>query len=250
MSNSDHYFTLELSNQELLFCLLVGSGIFLVFRVLGAKFITSPKLAWLKRMMPALEGVAWLSYLGWIVHQIGGGTLDYLASLTFVILVVAFVVWFALRDFVAGIIIKFDGLYTVGDQVHIGPIHGTLSLMGFRAMRIVLPNGEEASLPYSRVLGKPHSRKPQGQLTYQKNIEISLTSELPLEQLLYELKQSLCDAPWWVPSKLAHVEVKKWQKGTAVLNIQVHALSDNDFLKIVNYACQQFGDFKVKEGPI
>lgn len=241
------YFKLDLSNQEILYAILFGFGVFFVFRVVLKRLLQASKLHSIKKIIPALEGVMWLVYLAWLVHQAGGGELDYLASLTFVVLVIGFIAWFALKDFIAGIIIKFDGLYSIGDRVSIGSTKGIITMMGFRAMRLKLPSGEEASMPYGQVLGKTHAKQPRARLAYSRRFHIRLSSELPLEQLLQAFRQSLSDAPWWIPNRNPKVEVNQWQDGVADLDVQVHALSTDDFLKIIHYACKQFGEFQVEE---
>lgn len=61
------------------------------------------------------------------------------------------VLWFAIRDFVHGVILKSSDICRVGDQIQFGDIGGRLTRLDFRVLAIETARGEEILVPYSQV---------------------------------------------------------------------------------------------------
>ncbi|MEE9382762.1 MAG: mechanosensitive ion channel domain-containing protein [Nannocystaceae bacterium] len=68
--------------------------------------------------------------------------------------------WFAIRDVVAGVILRTGRACTEGDHVRINGIQGRISAMGLRVMSIETSLGEQAIVPYSAVVQSSLLRTP------------------------------------------------------------------------------------------
>ncbi|RMH73959.1 MAG: hypothetical protein D6675_01135 [Gemmatimonadetes bacterium] len=60
-------------------------------------------------------------------------------------------VWFAIRDIAAGIILKSEDVYQVGDWLEWDTYQGYIRTLGFRILEIETHDGERVKIPYSTI---------------------------------------------------------------------------------------------------
>ncbi|MDP6944512.1 MAG: mechanosensitive ion channel [Myxococcota bacterium] len=70
------------------------------------------------------------------------------------------VLWFAIRDFVHGVLLKSSDMCRVGDHLQVGDISGRLKRLDFRVMAIETARGDEILVPYSQVSRQSIIRTP------------------------------------------------------------------------------------------
>jgi hypothetical protein len=147
--------------------LLVVGGVVLiaVLMVVGSALDLAPmskvRRSQVARFRPLLGLILVVIYVLWAVRKLWG---DYPYSVpilgTMVLGVVVAASWFAIRDFIAGVILKAGRACQVGDYVRIGNIHGRIEKMGFRVLSIETSQGDEAILPYSKITRDSLLRTP------------------------------------------------------------------------------------------
>ena len=70
------------------------------------------------------------------------------------------VLWFAIRDFVHGVLLKASDVCRVGDQIQFGDVRGRLTRLDYRVMAIETPDGDEILVPYGQVSRQSIVRTP------------------------------------------------------------------------------------------
>lgn len=60
--------------------------------------------------------------------------------------------WSTLRDLLGGVSLKAGRVFQTGDRVRIGDVEGRVARLGYRAVVVETARGDEAVIPYGRVL--------------------------------------------------------------------------------------------------
>jgi hypothetical protein len=95
-------------------------------------------------------------------------------ALALIVLGFAWVSWFAIREFINGVLFKAGQVCQVGDHVHINDIHGRILQMGYRFLVVETDDGDEAIIPYSRLSRQSVVRTPhqEGECRYEFKIHL------------------------------------------------------------------------------
>ena len=115
----------------------------------------------LRRLLPLFEIIVGLLYVLVSVPAILDHDPQTTAIVTAAILVggVA-VLWFAIRDFVHGVLLKASDTCRVGDHIQVGDVEGRLKRLDFRVMAIETSDGDEVLVPYGQVSRQSITRTP------------------------------------------------------------------------------------------
>lgn len=191
----------RLSELALLKVLFVGVVLFFAFRFLqrlidhlaGLRKIFAP----FYRLLPFIEATLWLIYVAWAVGAVFADGPYYNAALLMVLaLALALVSWFAARDWIAGIILRVQDAYEVGQKIRLGDLEGTILRAGHLALEIELADGEQAKVPYSRISGQVRSQiRPQTLANYH-HFSIEIDAKIPADEARQMLRTAILNSPW------------------------------------------------------
>ena len=70
------------------------------------------------------------------------------------------VIWFAIRDFVHGVLLKASDVCRVGDHIQFGEVGGRLKRLDYRVMAVETSTGDEILVPYGQVSRQSITRSP------------------------------------------------------------------------------------------
>lgn len=113
------------------------------------------------RWAPLAGMLVVLAYLVIAVRRIFGGEgWGEPAAAVLVFAAITGAAWFAIRDIVAGVVLKAGRICQVGDYVLLGDVAGRVASMGLRVLSIETGQGEEAVIPYSQVARQSLKRTP------------------------------------------------------------------------------------------
>jgi len=100
------------------------------------------------RIMPLVEGIVWLGFMLWCVGQLIRNEIwTSIGVLTIILLVVVFLFWLVIRDYLAGIILKIDGTVKINDWIRVKGIEGKIIELGNRTMNVLSDSGETVNVP-------------------------------------------------------------------------------------------------------
>lgn len=151
-------FSLEpsLSGYELLVLMVAGlallSGLRLVRLAVTRWPMSEQRRESAQRAVPALEVLVWLLFLitaiAWLLQDfplLRLGAIGALA-LTFV-----GALWFWIRDYLSGLVLRGEGSLHLGSRVRVGPLDGVVRELGARSLELELPHGERVVMGYRAV---------------------------------------------------------------------------------------------------
>ncbi|MCF7797590.1 MAG: mechanosensitive ion channel family protein [Lentisphaeria bacterium] len=106
----------------------------------------------LNRALPLIEALVGLLFLMAAIHAIFKDQPTYLMILfSALMLMVIWSFWFAIQDFVSGLILKWEDTYMVGDSLSVDGTSGKILKIGYRSLEIETPEGQRVKMPYAKL---------------------------------------------------------------------------------------------------
>lgn len=136
--------------------LLVGIG-----RLSGVIPMPRERRILIERVRPVMGVVLALLYLLFAARiLLRHGVQVQVAALLVLGLALLVGAWFAVKDLIAGVVLKAGRLCSVGDQVTVAGFEGRVVQMGLRSVSLETNQGDEAVVPYSVLSQSPLLRSP------------------------------------------------------------------------------------------
>lgn len=179
----------------------------------------------LSKFLPLADAIGIVLIVIWLGSLL---FLDQSAYRTFFLaLIFVFVLWLArvsLFDIVAGMILRFENSFQIGDTLIVKEGSGTISEVRLRCLDVTLDKGRQVSIPYSRlsseVLVKPTSIRPVK--THQ--FELTLPKSGDISESTLRLISTIMNQPWSIVAIKPLVEPVGEQDGRFLFRITIHAL--------------------------
>lgn len=82
--------------------------------------------------------------------------------------------WSTVRDLLSGVSLKAGRVFQAGDRVRIGEVEGRVARLGYRAVVIETARGDEAVIPYGRVLADTvvRTHTPGGVVAHEFDLQL------------------------------------------------------------------------------
>lgn len=168
---------LELTGQGL--ALQIGRGLLIglllwgVGRLIDIAPLPRARRRLLERLYPVFVIAVGTVFVGSAVQQLlgaHGGAMP--IALGLVALGLGSVLWWPLRDLVAGVFLRAGNVVRPGDEVEVAGVAGQVERMGYRSMVVLAPHGEVV-LPYAAMarIAIVRSRASQGTTTHVFKVE-------------------------------------------------------------------------------
>ncbi len=168
--------------------LLALAGALLLFGIIRFVRGLTPRLplprVWHERFArsgPIIELFAWSIYvaisIAWLFEGNSVATIVLLAALVVMVVVAAF---FAIRDYLTGVIVRVERFARVGDLIKV-PDRGVgeVTNLGTRFAEIELPNGDVVLMPYGEVGRKSVVRTQRGRNAPRHSFVVALPAGVP-----------------------------------------------------------------------
>jgi hypothetical protein len=136
--------------------LLMGMG-----KLSSLVAMTQQRRQWLERARPVVGVLLGLPYVLFALRFAlrDHGQLQW-AGWFAIALALSVAAWFAIRDFVAGVVLKAGRVCSEGDLVRLGDHEGRVLDMGLRSLTLETSSGDEAVVPYSLLTKEALIRTP------------------------------------------------------------------------------------------
>lgn len=229
----------------LISCILLLYLLFRAVRLIRMRFVKGPRTSFLlQKTMPIVEMLSWVSFSIWAIFNfvIEGDSKKETGNWVFLSLLVVLVLifaWFMLRDFVAGLILRLEGVFELNDRIKTRGIEGMVKRMGYRAMQLETDKGEWITVPYSKVIGNINAKlKKQGSGVSSK-IRIEIDNEGDWNHMHTMIKRILLNAPWVIVNKKPLVTLVEERENVFIVDCIVYVLDHEYLPKLKGYLKQQ-----------
>jgi hypothetical protein len=225
--------------------LIAALAIFLVFRGLTFLNKTLPlsrriKL-YLGYILPVAEFVFWLGFFVWAVRSLYAAY-DFIALIIIVALLalMAAPAWFLFRDFIYGLIIKFQQKIEINSAIEIEDINGIVIRTGLLGFDIKTSEGNIDNIPYNKIIGKIITRHGSNINLDSHLMHLCIKTTDDIKELMPKLKTSLINAPWVAGSHEPIIKKVEKQTESYLIDVIIYTIDETHVDKIRDYVGQRF----------
>lgn len=182
---------------------------------------------WRNRLMPLIEVVAGAVYIYWAVSLImpDMGQAPWIAA-SLIALTLAGAGWFAIRDFVSGVVLRFEQVYATGQWIQSDNIDGFISKIGYRTLTIETDTGLQVSVPYSLILRKSLITTDQLQMAKAHTFRVMRPDGESVATSIARIRAAALTAFWSSPRKEPYVHFLEEKEGRRHFEVTVFSINE------------------------
>lgn len=154
-----------------------------------------------QRAVPVLEAVVWMVYLvsatAWLLQ---GFPLLRLLALGCLTLMLVVALWFLVRDYLGGLVLRAEGSLRVGDRVRVESMDGVVRELGVRSVVLELAHGERVVLGYRAVREAVVVRQQARLLARPSRFVVEVPADAPLAAAFRAVHRAVLLQPWVPPA--------------------------------------------------
>lgn len=197
--------------------------------VVAAALVRSPgRRERLARYGPAAELMGWALYLAaagvWLwnrdVEDQGARAIVALAAVLIAVALAGG--WRTFRDYLAGVVVRSEGSWKVGDRVLVGEVEGRVVGLGYRTVQLQRRDGDLVFVPYSRLSTDVLVRRHAEGDVVRHTFTVDCPRETSPSDLVPRLREAALLHHWSSPGHDPEVRVSP----DGVLEVTIHALSE------------------------
>jgi len=141
----------------------------------------------------------------------------------------AWVSWFAIRDFINGVVIRSGLLIRVGDHIRISDaVSGRLRRLGYRTLAIDTDDGKEAIIPYSLLSRQSIVRTPVVDGVCRHAFKVAVEPTIGVVDTISTIRTAALTHHWASLARDPVVEVS----GDTMCSVTVFALTNERSIEI------------------
>lgn len=219
---------LHISGLWLVVVVILGAVLYVSMRWVRNRLtrlsLSKPRRALIDRVRPLVEAVATVLYVVISVRLVLGGDPIYQTFVLGVVIIgFVWIGWSAIRDVVAGLLLKASELCMPGDYIEVDGVGGRVRGLGYRVIALETPDGGQAFIPYSRISRQTLVRKPVTDGVYRHNFEIDVAADVDIVEGVELLRRHALNSHWHSVVQEPTIEVR--EDGTFL--VTVYAIAPN-----------------------
>jgi len=142
--------------MKIIIVVIIGILVFVFLKALNTLhvYVNRKYKKWTRKLnlIPAVEFISWLIYIFWAIDFLFKNKLYYqYLVISIVIIVVVFLAWFVVKDFIAGIVFKVQNDLQTKSNIQLGAICGVIKAQHLTHIQIETSAGQILKVPYSRL---------------------------------------------------------------------------------------------------
>lgn len=218
------------SNTAIYGFLGIGILLFATFRILHKMLVLIPgsrnRRQRIKTLMPIIEIITWAMFLIWQMNHFWKVNQLYAIALFIVLFtMVLWVVWFALRDFIAGAIFRMTKGFTLNETISVKGYSGRIAQFGTRNMVLETEHDETIYIPYSQLSGEVITRAHPAERIISHTFTLHIISTLPIDTLMDNIKNDIINLPWSSIKKTPQIRVTSREHNNIALEVVVYSIN-------------------------
>ena len=225
--------------------LLLSIAILLIFRILSYLQKILPFSKKIKHysgfILPVIEIISWLGFLIWCLHLIYKAeafpTLIFLGVLIVLLLAP---IWFLMRDFLHGLILKIQRKIEIDSKIEIGGLKGIIVKTNYFTFDIKTEDGNIKTIPFNKIRAEIISRNSANNNLERQLLSFQIHSKQDINQILEGLKSTLINAPWVAATQEPSLKVTSSTSGIYLIDAVFYTLKKEHSSRIDAYVKSNF----------
>ncbi len=238
---------LTFSNFELLFFGSIAVLLFvalLVFKRFVPFLIKSQiKKGLLKQYMPIIEVIVWLLFIIFTIQQFFDSNQLYAWGLFLILMLGGFwVLWFSIKDFIAGALFKMNKDFKENDIIQIENFEGKIIEMSNRFLKIESDSGEVIYIPYGRLNQQIIIKVHPGEMILSHAFTLSTNKNEKTNQKIDKIRFEVLSLPWASIKRPPKIEIIHEDDKNLIFEIKLYSLEKQYFFKMEQEIRKKFED--------
>ncbi|HAS39081.1 MAG TPA: hypothetical protein DCS93_01315 [Microscillaceae bacterium] len=228
----------NISYPSVIWFIGLGVGVFLLFR-----FIKRLVYFWIpnrqnrhlkfERLLPVIEGVVWFAWVIWGVQGVFNSKGLYTIIILLIIVIVLIAMSrFAIRDFIAGVILKLEGAFNIGERIKIRDVEGRVKELGYFGVKLENFQGEIITLPYSSVSGVKRILSKSSDKIKNHTFTLQLPKKYAVTETIEKAKSTILNTPWASITQKPHIKLLDENGEAYTFEVIVYSLHQRYFQKL------------------
>jgi len=225
--------------------LLLSIAILLIFRILSYLQKNLPLTKKIKHysgfMLPVIEIIFWLGFLIWCLHLVyEAEAFPTLIFLGVIIVLLLAPVWFLMRDFLHGLILKIQRKIEIDSKIEIGGLKGKIVKTDYFTFDIKTEDGNIKTIPFNKIRAEIISKNSANNNLERQELLFQIHSEQDIKQILEGLKTTLINAPWVAATQEPSLKVTSNNSGLYLIETVFYTLKKEHVSRIDAYVKTNF----------
>ena len=237
----------NISYTSVIWFIALGVGIFLLFRFLKKLiyyWIPSRQNRHLKfeRLLPVIEGIVWFAWVMWGAQDVFSNKRLYtLIILAIIAIIIVSMSWFAIRDFIAGVVLKLEGAFNIGERIKVRDVEGRVKELGYFSVKLENFQGEVITMPYSSVSGVKRTLSKSGDKVKNHTFTLQLSKKYAVTETIEQAKSVILNTPWASITQKPHIKLIEENQEVYTFEVIVYSLHQRYFQKLQTHL-QNWGE--------
>lgn len=220
---------------------LLALALFLVLRFSNLylpRFLNNKKVkSFVMKLFPAIELFVWVGFVIWSFTQLFANSPAYNIIITcLIILLLAILAWYLLRDVVSGFILRSENGFEPGQAIKTDFAEGVIKKIGSRAIEIISINGEYVKIPYTLLMNRSVIKPQDNSKWVGSTIALDFSTTLESTKVKNLLKKRVMEMPWIVSQESIKVDLKVHERGSSTVkygaSIFFYSITAESIIKI------------------
>ncbi len=245
----DNIFEFSVTSNYLFRFFIIIAFLFLFFRiisyVLPLVFKNQRYYKLFKKYVHGIEIFVWIIFLSKAYYKLSiSNQVFSIVSLIIIIILVLYFSWYALKDYVAGVIFKTCGNVYINDNVRIYKYTGKIVKFAYRTLSIETTKGEIVYIPYSKITSNSVVKMNLAEAIKSYSFKLKIKKTNSLVDTIENIKKSIINLPWSSVKKKPGVYPIEETNTNIIFDITVYAIEDDYFYNIENYIKEKFANIE------
>lgn len=218
----------EISEFLVAFIILLAFFLFTMMKLLKKYFIErklSPKY---QQYYYLLEIIVWIMFIIWAFKTILEDSIYYTIIVVTIFLSIAvWVTWFIVRDFVAGLVFKFNDDYKKGQLLEVNNFKGFIERINYLNIDLISNEGEVIKIPYSKIQTNIHKKSVLDKNTIRHNFQLQFPLSVSFDNIKEEIINEILLTPGIDLSKEPIVKLDERKEKYQIIGATVFVLSES-----------------------
>jgi len=228
---------LTFSNFELLFfgsmALLLFVSLLILKRFIPFLIKSETKKSILKQYMAIIEIAIWSLFTIITIQQLSDSNKLYSWALFLILIISGFwILWFSIKDFIAGALFKMHKDFREKDIIQVDNFEGKIIEMGNRLLKIESDSGEVIYIPYSKLNQQTIIKVHPGEMVLSHAFTLSTSKNEKSEKLMEKIRFEVLSLPWASIKRPPKVEIIHEDDNSFIFEIKLYSLEKQYFFKM------------------
>ncbi len=186
-----------------------------------------------KQVGPVMEGVGWFLFALWsVAYLFTNPTVAHIAILLLWGAAFLGVVWFVVRDFMAGVFLRIEGGFALNERVKVQGVKGIVTHVGYLGVELETDEGQTVRIPYTKIQNTVRFKDNPAKRIKAHQFELMLPKIAPVDALIERQRLLLHTTPWSSVTKSPQIKYLRESASAYHFNIVIYTLQVSYFQKV------------------